>query len=88
MTERLLAIMLVLMSPAHRIGFALLGLMVGSSGGAAVGLLAGLAHIEIQSRRFEGYAGFVVAFWILGGTIIGAIAGLVLAYRWVKHRIF
>ena len=75
------------MSIARRLGFAVLGLTLGSSGGGIAGLLAGLAYIEIaETSGFEGYSGFVVAFWILGGVVLGMIAGLVVAYRWAKPR--
>ena len=60
------------MSLARRFGFALLGLILGSSGGGIAGLLAGLAYTEIAATSgFEGYAGFVVAFWILGDIVLG-----------------
>jgi hypothetical protein len=73
------------MSIARRLGFAVLGLTLGSSGGGIAGLLAGLAYIEIaQTSGFEGYSGFVVAFWILGGIVIGMIAGLIVAFKFVK----
>ena len=72
-----------LMSLARRLAFAVLGIALGSSGGGVAGLLAGLAYTEIAGTSgFEGYSGFVVAFWILGGVVIGMIAGLVVAYRW------
>lgn len=45
-------------------------------------MLAGLAYIEIAGTSgFEGYSGFVVAFWMLGGIAVGMILGLVLAYK-------
>ena len=75
------------MSLARRLGFAALGIVIGSSGGTAVGLLAGLAHIEIaDTSGFEGYSGFVVAFWMLGGITIGMIVGLVVAYKLMTKR--
>jgi hypothetical protein len=75
------------MSIARRLAFAVLGLTLGSSGGGVAGLLAGLAYIEIAGTSgFEGYSGFVVAFWILGGVVIGMIGGLVVAYRFARSR--
>lgn len=75
------------MSLARRLAFAVLGLALGASGGGAIGLLAGLAYIEIaDTSGFEGYSGFVVAFWILGGIVLGMIAGLIVAYKFVKSR--
>ena len=75
------------MSLARRLAFAILGLSLGSSGGGIAGLLVGLAYIEIAGTSgFEGYSGFVVAFWTLGGVTIGMIVGLVIAYKFVKAR--
>jgi hypothetical protein len=46
-----------------------------------------LAYVEIAGTSgFEGYSGFVVAFWLLGGVVIGMIAGLVVAYKFTKPR--
>lgn len=75
------------MSLARRLAFAVLGLTLGSAGGGVAGLLAGLAYTEIAfTSGFEGYSGFVVAFWMLGGVVIGMIAGLVVAYRMASPR--
>ncbi len=75
------------MSLARRLAFAVLGLTLGSAGGGVAGLLAGLAYTEIAATSgFEGYSGFVVAFWMLGGVVIGMIAGLVVAYRMARPR--
>jgi hypothetical protein len=75
------------MSLVRRLAFAALGITLGASGGGIAGLLAGLAYVEIAGTSgFEGYAGFVVAFWILGGVVLGMIIGLVVAYRWAKPR--
>lgn len=72
---------------ARRLAFAVLGITLGSSGGGIAGLLAGLAYVEIAATSgFEGYSGFVVAFWILGGVLIGMIAGLVVAYKLAGTR--
>lgn len=75
------------MSLARRLGFALLGITLGSSGGGVAGLLAGLAFTGIAGTSgFEGYSGFVVAFWILGGIMLGMIAGLVVAYKFARKH--
>lgn len=75
------------MTLARRLGLAALGLVLGSSGGGVAGLLAGLAYVEIANTSgFEGYSGFVVAFWILGGVTLGMILGLVFAYRFARKR--
>ncbi len=76
------------MSLMRRLGIAVLGITFGASGGGIAGLLAGLAYIEITGTSgFEGYSGFVVAFWILGGIVVGMIAGLVVAYKFARKRI-
>ncbi len=75
------------LSIARRIGLALLGIILGASAGGGVGLLAGLAYTEFAATSgFEGYSGFVVAFWMLAGIAIGMIVGLVLAYRIARRR--
>ena len=75
------------MTLARRLGLAALGIVLGSAGGGVAGLLAGLAYIEIANTSgFEGYSGFVVAFWMLGGITIGMILGLVVAYRFARKR--
>jgi hypothetical protein len=75
------------MSLARRLAFAVLGLALGAAGGGVIGLLAGLAYVEIaQTSGFEGYSGFVVAFWILGGITVGMIAGLIVAYKMARAR--
>ena len=75
------------MSLARRLAFAVLGISLGASAGGLAGLLAGLAYTEIAGTSgFEGYSGFVVAFWILGGVVLGMIVGLVLAYRLARRQ--
>lgn len=75
------------MKLARRLGLAALGLILGSAVGGVVGLLAGLAYVEIANTSgFEGYSGFVVAFWLLGGVTLGMILGLVVAYRFARKR--
>lgn len=66
------------MSAGRTIGFALLGLLLGGFAGGGLGLLGGLAYTELaDTSGFEGYSGFTVAYWMLGGIIFGMIAGLV-----------
>ena len=70
------------MSMVRRVGFALLGMLLGAIAGAVAGLLGGLGYTElVQTPGFEGYSGFVVAFWLLAGTAIGMIFGLIVAYK-------
>jgi hypothetical protein len=59
---------------------ALLGLFLGAIGGAALGVGAGLAWVEVfKTSNFEGYSGMLVFFGFMpGGAMIGAIAGALL----------
>jgi hypothetical protein len=55
--------------------FALLGLVLGAVGGAALGIGAGLAWVEIfKTTNFEGYSGMLVFFTFMpAGAIMGAL---------------
>lgn len=59
---------------------ALLGLVLGAIGGAALGVGAGLAWVEIfKTSNFEGTSGMLVFFGFMpGGAMIGAIGGALL----------
>jgi hypothetical protein len=59
---------------------ALLGLAFGTLGGAALGIGAGLAWIEIfKTSNFEGDSGALVFFTFMPlGTVIGGIGGALL----------
>jgi hypothetical protein len=56
---------------------ALLGLILGALGGAALGIGAGLAWVEIfQTTDFEGYSGKLVFFTFMPvGAILGGLGG-------------
>ena len=64
-----------------------LGLVLGALGGAALGVGAGLAWVEIfKTTGFEGYSGMLVFFTCMPlGAAIGGIGGAllfgVMAYR-------
>ncbi len=60
--------------------FALLGLVLGAVGGAALGIGAGLAWVEIfKTTSFEGYSGMLVFFTFMPiGAIIGGLGCAVL----------
>ena len=59
---------------------ALLGLVLGALGGAALGVGAGVAWVEIfKTSDFEGYSGMLVFFTFMPlGALIGGVAGAVL----------
>jgi hypothetical protein len=60
--------------------FALLGLLFGAVGGAALGIGTGLAWVEIfKTTSFEGYSGMLVFFTFMPfGAIIGGFGCAVL----------
>jgi hypothetical protein len=66
---------------------ALLGLILGALGGAALGIGTGLAWVEIfKTSDFEGYSGMLVFFTFMPlGAMIGGLGGALvfglLAYR-------
>jgi len=57
----------------------LLGLILGALGGAALGIGAGLAWVEIfKTSNFEGHSGMLVFFAFMPlGAILGGLAGAV-----------
>ena len=59
---------------------ACLGLFLGTLGGAALGVGAGLAWVEIfKTTNFEGYGGMLVFFTFMPlGAAIGGVGGAVL----------
>ena len=59
---------------------ALLGLLLGALGGAALGIGAGLAWVEIfKTSNFEGYSGMLVFFTFMPlGAAIGGLGGALL----------
>ena len=56
-----------------------LGLFLGALGGAALGVGAGLAWVELfKISNFEGYSGMLVFFGFMpGGAMLGALAGAI-----------
>ena len=60
--------------------FALLGLLLGAVGGAALGIGVGLAWVEIfKTTNFEGYSGMLVFLTFMpSGAIIGGLGCAVL----------
>ena len=58
----------------------LLGLSLGALGGAALGIGAGLAWVEIfKTSSFEGYSGMLVFFTFMPlGALIGGLGGALL----------
>lgn len=58
----------------------LLGLLLGALGGAALGIGAGLAWVELfNTPNFEGYSGMLVFFTFMPlGAAIGGVGGALL----------
>jgi hypothetical protein len=70
------------MGAGRTLGFGLLGALLGAALGCALGFGGGLAWITLAGTSdFEGYSGFVVGFWMLGGIVLGLIAGTIFAVR-------
>jgi hypothetical protein len=62
--------------PGRAVGWAVLGVLLGAPLGTAAGIATGLAWIELAGTSgFEGYSGYVVAYWALAGLLAGAILG-------------
>jgi hypothetical protein len=59
---------------------ALLGLVLGTLGGAALGVGAGIAWVEIfNTSNFEGYSGMLVFFTFMPiGAVVGGLGGALL----------
>jgi hypothetical protein len=60
--------------------FALLGLVLGTLGGAALAVGAGIAWVEIfNTSNLEGYSGMLVFFTFMPiGAIVGGLGGALL----------
>jgi hypothetical protein len=73
--------------PAGRaIGFALIGVLAGGALGGGAGVLSGLAYTSFaETSNFEGYSGYVVAFWMLAGIFLGVIAGIITGARLARR---
>jgi hypothetical protein len=66
------------MSIARNVGYALLGLILGGMIGGGLGLLGGLGYTSLaEVSGFEGKSGYVVAFWTIGGTMLGLVIGVI-----------
>jgi hypothetical protein len=66
------------MSTGRKIAIALLGPLFGG----LLGFLGGLAWTELAGTSgFEGYSGFVVVYWLIGGLVLGLAAGIAAASR-------
>jgi hypothetical protein len=75
------------MNIGAKVGFGLLGFLLGGVAGTGAGLCLGLAYTTLaDTSGFEGYSGFVVAYWMLGGLLAGAIGGAILLPRYVGKR--
>jgi hypothetical protein len=66
---------------------AVLGLIVGGAVGAGAGLLAGSLIADVTDMScFEGACGFFALFVGLGGLLVGAIGGAILAMWCIRRR--
>ncbi len=66
------------MSAGRRIGFGFFGAVAGAMLGGGAGLLGGLGWVELaRTSSFEGYSGYVVVYWIVGGLLLGFLVGAV-----------
>lgn len=64
------------MSAGRTFGFGILGFVIGGATGAGLGLLGGLAYTSLALvSGFEGHSGYVVAFWMLAGLLLGGVVG-------------
>jgi hypothetical protein len=64
------------MSTGRVIGLGVLGAVIGAIAGGALGLGGGLAYTDLANTSgFEGYSGYVVALWMLAGSVVGLLGG-------------
>jgi hypothetical protein len=74
------------MATGRTIGFAFLGTLLGGALGAGLGIAGGLLWTSLAGTSgFEGYSGFVVAYWMLAGILVGLFAGLVAGIRLARR---
>jgi predicted histidine transporter YuiF (NhaC family) len=74
-------------SPLRRTALAFLAAIMGTVAGGVIGLGLGLAYTTLAATsNFEGNSGFVVAYWMLGGILLGLVAGPLWALRWSRKR--
>lgn len=70
------------MTAARAITLIVLGIILGGAVGAGLGMAGGLAYTTLaHTSNFEGQSGYVVAFWMLLGIILGALAGPFIALK-------
>lgn len=71
-------------SPWARAARTVLGGVAGSLPGALCGFGVGVLYVELANvSQFEGHAGYVAMFGFgTAGLVLGALAGMVLAFRW------
>ncbi|WP_373504722.1 hypothetical protein [Aestuariivirga sp.] len=70
------------MGAGRTFGFGVLGFVLGAIAGGVLGLLGGLGYTTLaETSGFEGYSGFVVVYWIIGGIVLGAVAGAAFGAR-------
>lgn len=75
------------MSAGRSFGLALLGAVAGAAAGGGLGLLGGFVYTSVAATSgFEGYAGFVVMYWLLAGLLLGLGTGIWAGLRLAARR--
>lgn len=75
------------MSAGRTFGLGLLGAVAGGASGGGLGLLGGLAYTSLADvSGFEGLSGYAVAFWMLGGIVLGLILGIVAGVALARRK--
>lgn len=70
------------MAAGRSIALGLLCALLGAIAGGGLGIGGGLAWTALaETSSFEGYSGFVIAYWMLAGIILGFIAGAIFGAR-------
>ena len=63
------------------------GVTCGGATGGGLGLLAGLAYTSLADvSGFEGLSGYAVAFWMLGGIVLGLILGIMAGIALARRK--
>lgn len=70
------------MAAGRTVALIVLGIILGGAVGAGLGIAAGLGWTTLaNTSNFEGQSGYVVAFSMLLGIMLGALAGPFIALK-------